>query len=377
MTTTLLLLATTSPLANASREEDEVAAFEYEGEDLAPDAFFTPSSQHHRHEAAAGAAAHDLRALLQAASPPTNDDNGPIVFGQSCSLTGDNAANGIAMRDGILAAFREANDAGGVAGRMLELITYDDGYEPEPAANNTRTLIERDKVFALIGEVGTPTSEVAYPIASEFGVPFLAPFTGAMFLRQPWKADVVNVRASYHDETAAMIDIFVREKKMTRISVFYQNDSYGLSGLKGAKDALKEYSLEPFTCGTYERNEDDIGPGFAGIFSKSVPPQAVVMVSTYDQSGAFVAKAKERYPDADIWFSFLSGVGASPLVDALKREEGGTENFRNVLVTQVVPLPRDDTELAVNYRRALAKIKPDSEPDFVSFEGYMAGMLAW
>ena len=389
-TTTLLILASTPPLAHASREEalevapdallfgEGAADLGYEGEDLAPDAFFEATANHHHH-AAAGAAAHDLRALLQAASPPTNDDNGPIVFGQSCALTGNNAAVGIGMRDGILAAFREANAAGGVYGRKLELITYDDMYEPEPAANNTRTLIERDKVFALIGEVGTPTSKVAQPIASEFGVPFIAPFTGAMFLRKPWKdaSDVINVRASYNDETAAMIEYFVREKKMSRISVFYQNDSFGGAGLDGVKSALESVSLPTYSLGTYSRNTDDIGPGFNAVFSKKSPPQAIVMVGTYKQLAMFVAKAKKEYPDADLYFSTVSFVGPAAFAGALASQEGGTDNFENVLVTQVVPLPDNDEELAVRYRRSLAEEAPDSKPDFVSMEGYMAGMLVY
>ncbi len=108
-----------------------------------------------------------------------------IVFGQSAALKGPAAALGLGMREGILAAFHEANAAGGVRGHTLDLISYNDDYEPEVAITNINRLIDKDGVFALIGEVGTPTSKAVQPISTEQGVPFNGPFTGADFLRDP------------------------------------------------------------------------------------------------------------------------------------------------------------------------------------------------
>ena len=109
------------------------------------------------------------------------------MFGQAAALEGPAAALGQDMRTGILAAFEEANKAGGVNGRKLELVSKDDGYEPNKSIEMTKKLLEEDKVFALIGPVGTPTSSATQPIAAEAGVPFIAPFTGAEFLRDPFK----------------------------------------------------------------------------------------------------------------------------------------------------------------------------------------------
>ncbi len=119
-----------------------------------------------------------------------------IVFGQSAAFKGPAAALGLGMRQGILAAFAETNAAGGANGRKLELVSYNDGYEPSKAIDNTKRLLQQDKVFALIGEVGTPTSKAAQPIATDAKVPFIGPFTGAEFLRSPYKRTVINVRAS-------------------------------------------------------------------------------------------------------------------------------------------------------------------------------------
>jgi len=129
-----------------------------------------------------------------------------IVFGQAAVLEGPAASLGLGMREGLNAAFGEVNRAGGVKGRKLELVARDDGYEPKKSIEVTRQLLEQDKVFALVGPVGTPTSAATQPIASEAGVPFIGAFTGAEFLRAPHKPAVVNVRASYFQETETMVE---------------------------------------------------------------------------------------------------------------------------------------------------------------------------
>jgi branched-chain amino acid transport system substrate-binding protein len=177
-----------------------------------------------------------------------------ILFGQSAALAGPAADLGTEMRRGILAAFEEVNRAGGVGGRRLELRSYDDHYEPEQAIANTQKLIGEDGVFALIGAVGTPTSAASEPMARAAGVPFIAPFTGAEFLRDPALAGVVNVRASYFEETEAMVERLVTDRGISRIGVLYQDDSYGRSGLAGwsgrSRDAGSNSSAPEPTCAT-------------------------------------------------------------------------------------------------------------------------------
>ncbi|MYE33022.1 MAG: ABC transporter substrate-binding protein, partial [Chloroflexi bacterium] len=138
-----------------------------------------------------------------------------ILFGQSAAFEGPAAELGRSMRLGILAAFQEANEAGGVNGRRLELVSMNDSYEPEAAIANTRQLIEEDQVFALIGAVGTPTSRSVAPIAADAGVPYIAPFTGASFLRDPAWGNIINLRASYNQETEEMVDRLIRDLDIT------------------------------------------------------------------------------------------------------------------------------------------------------------------
>ena len=165
--------------------------------------------------------------------------NDRILFGQSAAFSGPARQLGTGMRLGIQAAFHEANQAGGVHGRRLELESLDDGYEPDAALSNTQLLIYEHNVFALIGAVGTPTSRAAFLPANSAGVPFLAPFTGAEFLRDPQLDNVLNLRASYYQETEEMVARLTDDLGFTRIAVFYQNDSFGQAGLEGATLALE------------------------------------------------------------------------------------------------------------------------------------------
>lgn len=145
-----------------------------------------------------------------------------VIFGQSAAFSGPSQSLGKDMRLGIEAAFHEANSAGGVHGRQLRLTTLDDGYEPDIALANTQRLIEVSKVFALIGAVGTPTSRVSAPFAHEAGVPFIAPFTGAELLRDPDLTNVLNLRASYYQETETMVARLTEDLGVTRVAVLYQ-----------------------------------------------------------------------------------------------------------------------------------------------------------
>src|ERR1043166_5640874 len=175
-----------------------------------------------------------------------------ITFGQAAVLEGPASALGQGMRTGIQAAFDEVNARGGVAGRKLKLISRDDGYEPDRAIAQTKKLIGEDKVFALIGPVGTPTSAAAQPIATAAHVPFIGPFTGAGFLRNPKLENVINVRASYGAETEAWIKHLTEDLKVRKIAIFYQDDAFGRAGLDGVKAAMGKRGLELAGEATYE-----------------------------------------------------------------------------------------------------------------------------
>ena len=187
---------------------------------------------------------------------------GKIVLGQSCALTGPAAQLGIQFQRGAKLYFDRVNAKGGVNGKTIELVTVDDGYEPDRCKVNTEKLI-KDDVFALFGYIGTPTSLAALPMATAAKVPFLFPFTGAQGLRDPFNRYAFHVRASYFDETAKIVNQLFTVG-MKKIAVFYQNDSYGQAGLTGVQRALTALQSKPVATGTVERNTVDVAASVKG-----------------------------------------------------------------------------------------------------------------
>ncbi|HKY94897.1 MAG TPA: ABC transporter substrate-binding protein [Kiloniellales bacterium] len=303
---------------------------------------------------------------LAAAAPGVEADR--IVFGQSAALEGPAAALGQEMRRGILAAFAEVNAAGGIGGRRLELVSYDDGYEPERAIDNTERLIEEDRVFALIGAVGTPTSAAVAPIAVASGVPFIGPFTGAEFLRDPALTTVVNVRASYFQETERIAAWLTDEQGIDRIAVLYQDDSFGRVGLQGMRQALARRGLEVVSQGVYPRNTTAVKRALLAI--RQGDPEAVVIVGTYAPSAAFTLWARKL--GLPVLFVNLSFVGSEALAQALVEHAPDGAAVADTYISQVVPPPDGETlPLLAQYRAAIG-----GDTSFISLEGYIAGRLA-
>jgi branched-chain amino acid transport system substrate-binding protein len=286
-----------------------------------------------------------------------------IVLGQSVALTGPAEQLGKDMQVGASLYFNAVNAKGGVNGRKVVLKTLDDGYEPTRAAENTRKLIHDDKVFALFGYVGTPTSAASLPIFTEARVPFVGPFTGAELLRSPVNPYVFNVRASYFDETEAIVQ-HLTAMSMDKIAVFYQNDAYGQAGLTGVERALKKRNLDVMVKGTVERNTVDVKKAVDDMARAA--PQAVVMIGAYKACAEFIKGMKKAGATPTFWN--VSFVGSKALARELDKEG------RGVQVSQVVPFPWDSTVPVVKEYRKLgddAKV----EPGFGTLEGFIAAKV--
>ncbi len=293
-----------------------------------------------------------------------------ILFGQSAAFSGPAQELGKNMNLGILAAFQEANRNGGVHGRQLELVHRDDAYEPEAAIKNTQELIKQEGVFALIGAVGTPTSRSATPVAADAGVPYVAPFTGAAFLRDPEWRNIINLRASYYQETEEMVARLTTDLGIERIAVIYQDDSYGRAGYRGVLGALERRRgtrVELVAIGVYPRNTTAVKAALLDV--RRGNPEAVIIIGAYEPVAALIAWT--RNTGLNPVFLTVSFVGSNALARELGTAGAG------VLVTQVVPFPTDSSiPVVAAYHRALAAYQPDAVPGFVSLEGYLAGRLA-
>ena len=286
-------------------------------------------------------------------------DRNAIVLGQSAPLTGAAAQLGLQFKAGAQLMFARINGRGGINGRPIELRSLDDGYEPERCAANTQQFIKQG-VQALFGYIGTPTSLAALPLATAAKLPFIAPFTGAQALREPFNRYAFHVRASYFDETARIVNQLAGVG-MKSIAVFHQNDSYGQAGLAGVTRALAALQSKPSALGTVERNSIDVAAAVATILAGK--PEAIVQISAYKSCAAFVREARKAGYGGQ--FCNVSFVGTAALAKELGAEA------RGVVVSQVMPYPfAAITPLAGEFLQAASTANVDV--NYSSMEGYVA-----
>jgi branched-chain amino acid transport system substrate-binding protein len=307
--------------------------------------------------------------------------NSEIRFGISAPFTGPAKELGQNMKIGLEAAFNVANAKGGVYGRQLRLIAADDGYEPTRTAVTMPQLSDRDQVFGLVGNVGTPTAVVALPYALDRKMLFFGAFTGAGLLRNdPPDRYVFNYRASYAEETAAVVNYLVKVRRLLpeQIAVFAQQDAYGDAGFAGVEKAIRSLrggNASPILRLNYQRNTVDVDVAVAQLQQSNAqlqqkrhaPIKAVIMVPAYRAAAKFIEKTRDLYPE--MVYTSVSFVGSTALADELMLL--GKRYATGVIVTQVVPAVDGHSSLVLDYKSALAKYFPGQAPDYVSLEGYV------
>jgi len=310
-------------------------------------------------------------------TPVQGVNENEIRFGISAPFSGPAKELGQNMKLGIDAAFNVANTKGGVNGRKLRLVAADDGYEPTRTAETMKQLYEQDRVFGIVGNVGTPTAVVALPYALDHRMLFYGAFTGASLLRSdPPDRYVFNYRASYAEETDAVVRylVKVRRLKPEQIAVFAQQDSYGDAGFAGVAKAIR--SLQGGEESTilrlnYKRNTVDVDEAIAQLKKSRVPIKAVIMVPTYRAAARFIEKTRDLYPS--MIYTSVSFVGSTALASELMLL--GQKYATGVIVTQVVPAVDGHSSVVLDYKSALTKYFPGESPDYVSLEGYLAGSV--
>jgi branched-chain amino acid transport system substrate-binding protein len=287
-----------------------------------------------------------------------------IILGQSAPFTGPAAQLGIQFYQGAKVYFDHINAQGGVNKRLIELRNLDDGYEPDRCAENTRKLIA-DDVFALFGYIGTPTSVAALPLATKDKVPFIAPFTGAMALRNPFNKYAFHVRASYNDETALIVKQLTN-LGLKKVAVFHQNDAYGKAGLDGVTLALADLGLKPVATATVERNSVDVAQAAKTIAAAN--PDGIVQIGAYKACAAFIRAARKAGFGGT--FFNVSFVGTQALADELGREGAG------VVVSQVMPSPYNGSRaISREFTDAIKTAGKDNQANFSSMEGYVGAKV--
>jgi branched-chain amino acid transport system substrate-binding protein len=288
-----------------------------------------------------------------------------ILIGSCSALEGPSHFLGTETVTGAKAYLDMLNDAGGVDGRKLKLISYDDSYDPAKTEACFNRLMEQ-KVFALAFFVGTPTAVKYVPMAESNKIPLVGLFTGAQTLYVPLRHWVVNVRASYYDETREQIDGLWGTLGYKKIGVIYPEDPFGTTVLEGVKVALKAHGAEPVATASYPRQTDQVGGAIDTV--RAANPQAVVLVGPANTVAPILKQSHAKG-----WkplFLTVSFVGTDDLIKEAGADADG------MVVTQVVP-PYYLTELktVALYRRILSKYFPSAQPNFVSLEGFVDAMV--
>ena len=296
-----------------------------------------------------------------------------IRFGIVAPFSGSARELGRQMKLGIDTAFNRINDTGGVNGRMLRLLAADDGYEPGRTLEAMKVLYDKDQVFGYIGNVGTPTAAVAIPFALERRTLFFGAFTGANILRNdPPDRYVFNYRASYAEETDAVVHYLIKIRKLQprQIAVFAQQDAYGDAGFAGVAKAFRSLGVNDSAILrlNYKRNTVDVDDAISTLKAQKLQIRAVVMVATYRAAAKFIERTRDTYPG--MIYSNVSFVGSTALADELMLL--GPRYASGVIVTQVVPAVGGYSSAVLEYKNALAKYFPGEAPDYVSLEGYIA-----
>ena len=301
-----------------------------------------------------------------------------VLFGMAAPFSGASRELGRQMQIGVETAFGQINSAGGVNGRLLRLVAADDGYEPEKTADAMHLLYDKEKVFGFIGNVGTPTAAVALPFALDHRALFFGAFTGASLLRRdPPDRYVFNYRASYAEETKAVVHYLVKVRRIQpkEIVVFAQQDSYGDSGYAGVQKAVRSLPGDnpDVVRLNYKRNSIDVQGAVDWLRGYKGQIKAVVMIASYRAAAKFIEKTRDLYPS--MIYTNVSFVGSTALADELMLL--GQRYAAGVIVTQVVPAINSHATIVLKYKEALAKYFPGESPDYVSFEGYIeASILA-
>jgi len=288
-----------------------------------------------------------------------------ILIGQSVPLSGANKDLGEDIRNGALAYFKKVNDAGGVNGRRIEMLTMDDGNVVQRAGENTQRLIEERRVFALFGYASATLSRPALPHVEKHRVPFLAPFTGADPMRV-FNRYVYNMRASYADELEKIVDHYSLFG-ITRFAIVHYDDVVGNENFTAVDRALKKRNLSAVAVAAFkDRAKPDIDGGVKAVLKGT--PEVVILTTLYKASSDFIKLARKSGSTAQMVSN--SFPGSTPLAKELGKDGAG------VAIAQVVPPPnKQSVPVVAEYRTAIEKQLGRKEYSFTSLESYIAAKV--
>lgn len=286
-----------------------------------------------------------------------------IFIGQSCDLSDDNKRYGKAYRDGSLAYFKYLNSKGGINGRNVRLITYDDKGNSEVSIDNTKKLLATDKVFLLFGYTIENPGTNLISIVNQNKIPLFAPSYGGNIYREPFNRNIFNIKASFRDEVKSIVRHLKSDKNIKRVSIFYKNNEIGRSSLKDVVNAMGQMDVAPLNTAGYSDENEDLRKVIE-VFNY-VKPDAMILLGSLKQNANIIRKLRSAGSDA--LFINLSSINAEMLGEDLGN------NGIGVVISQVVPFPYyRKVPVVAEYNNVIEKHLPGTEPSYPGLEGYIA-----
>lgn len=285
-----------------------------------------------------------------------------IKIGICNPTSGRQGDRGKQMVRGVEALFAQVNAAGGIHGRKLRAVSYDDHYESLYTVVGTQKLINDEKVFALCSYVGTAAATVVLPMLTEANIPLVGVTSGADSLRNNSSPFLFHVRPSYAQEIDAIVNHLVKDVGLKRIAVLYQQDGFGESTLRGVERALRQHNLTLLGKAGYVRNSVDLDAAADQLVA--MKPEAIILGAVFQPGAAFVRAAQARKD----FKPYLCAISAISTEEFVKSAGAASEG---VLVAQVFPSPNDGRNPIIAEYQTAMRALGETAFSYASLEGYL------
>lgn len=284
-----------------------------------------------------------------------------ILLGSIQDLSGPIAGFGKQVRMGLMLAVDEVNERGGVNGRKLRLIVEDSAYDPRKAALAAQKLVNQDKIFAMVGHIGTAQNMAAMPIQFEKNVINFFPVTAAREMYEPFHRLKYSFAATYFDQMRGTLPKVVKEKNAKKICTIYQDDEFGLEVMRGGEAGLKSMGMDFTEKTSYKRGATDFSSQVAKM--KASACEVVVLGTIIRETIGTIAESRKT------GFNPVF-IGTSAAYTDLIHKLGGRamDGLYATMTTQNPYL--DDASQPIRFWATKYKTKFNEDPTVFSVYGY-------
>jgi branched-chain amino acid transport system substrate-binding protein len=288
-----------------------------------------------------------------------------IVLGMPTDLSGVTATGGVSSANAVKMRFEEANAAGGIHGRKINVIVEDHGYQVPKAVQACSKLINRDNVFAFVGALGTPMNNACFKDQFAAGVPNLFPLSAARSMYEPFERLKFYGAATYVDQIRSAVNHFVKEKGKKSLCVMYQDTDFGKEIVVGAELQTKQLGTKIVEMAAHKPTDQDFTASLTKL--RAAGCDLILM-------GTIVRDSIVPYTTArNMGWTDVDFVGSAAVYDGVVGAAPGMDGFYGMGLTEI---PYADSPIeSVRKFVAAYKAKYNAEPNLGAVYGYVAADL--